>query len=141
MKPKLFLLSVIAFTTLFSFGLSLEASAISKKLKKANAKISRLQNTNKDLQGQYSDCRDTVSMLREQLSIQRSDNSHLTMQLRDQKESNERVLNHLKDLSVISGTQAESINKFLESMGVKDAYIRDLQSIMARKDSMTNGTW
>ena len=67
----------------------------------------------------------------------RNDNNRLEQQLRDQKASNEQVLNHLIDLSVISGSQAESINKFLETMGAKDAYIRDLQSAMARKDSLT----
>jgi chemotaxis protein MotB len=39
-------------------------------------------------------------------------------------------------MSVISGAQAESIKKSLENIGAKDAYIRDLQSAMAHKDSM-----
>jgi chemotaxis protein MotB len=137
MKPKLLLLSVIACILLLSFGIPNEASAISKKLKRAKAKIATLQNTNKGLQDQNSECRDTVMSLREQLIASRIDNRQLRSQLHDQKESNEKVLNHLKDISVISGTQAQSINKFLESMGAKDAYINNLQSIIARKDSLT----
>lgn len=111
--------------------------AISKKLKRANAKNAELQKVNKDLQLQYFYCKDTVSMLREQLASLKYDNQLLTIQIREQKESNEQVFSHLKDLSAISGAQAESINKFLETMGTKDAYIKSLQEMIARKDSMT----
>jgi chemotaxis protein MotB len=52
------------------------------------------------------------------------------------KENNSNVLNQLKDLSVLSATQAESVRKSLENLGSKDAYIQDLQSAMARKDSL-----
>jgi chemotaxis protein MotB len=46
------------------------------------------------------------------------------------------VLGQLKDLSVLSATQAESVKKSLDNIGSKDAYIQDLQSAMARKDSL-----
>lgn len=52
------------------------------------------------------------------------------------KENNTNVLNQLKDLSVLSATQAESVKKSLENLGAKDAYIQDLQGAMARKDSL-----
>jgi chemotaxis protein MotB len=137
MKTKQCLHSIIAVAILFFLIVPQHAFAISKKLKKANAKISQLNKENAGLHSQYSDCRDTVSQLREQLIASRANYSQLTIQLRDQKENNEKVLNHLKDLSVISGSQAESINRFLQTMGAKDAYIMDLQAAMARKDSMT----
>lgn len=137
MTVKRLLLSVFPVALFLALSVPYNASAISKKLKKARVKITTLQQANTDLQGRYASCRDTVTMLREQLMAAKYNNEHLAIQLKDQKESNEKVLNHLKDLSVISGSQAGSINKFLESMGAKDAYIRDLQSAMARKDSMT----
>ncbi len=137
MRLKQALFSTATFALLFLFGMPNEAAASSKKLKKAKATITKLQNTNKSLQEQNSNCRDTTIILREQILALQSDIALLRVQLQERKESNERVLNHLKDLSVISGTQAESINKFLESMGAKDAYINNLQSIIARKDSMT----
>ena len=56
--------------------------------------------------------------------------------LNDQKATNDQMVNHMKDLSVLSGSQAESINKFLATMGAKDAYIKDMQAALARKDSM-----
>ncbi|MES2704786.1 MAG: flagellar motor protein MotB [Bacteroidota bacterium] len=57
-------------------------------------------------------------------------------QLTDAKTNSSQVLGHLKDLSVISGAQAESIKKSLDNIGVKDAYIKDLQSAINRKDSL-----
>ncbi len=60
--------------------------------------------------------------------------------LKKQKEylntNNTQVLKQLENLSVISSSQAESIKKSMENMGMKDAYIFDLQKSMAKKDSM-----
>lgn len=111
--------------------------ADSKKLRNEKARYARLEASYNLLQNQYTNCRDsniyyngTIRLLSAQLADQQT-------QLKEQKASNEQILNHLKDLSIISGSQAESINKFLESIGAKDAYIRDLQSAIARKDSIT----
>jgi chemotaxis protein MotB len=52
------------------------------------------------------------------------------------KQNNNQALKQLEDLSVISGSQAESIKKSMENLGMKDMYIQDLQSQMARKDSL-----
>jgi chemotaxis protein MotB len=42
----------------------------------------------------------------------------------------------LKDLSVISSSQAESIKKSLDNISSKDNYIQGLQSALAKKDSL-----
>jgi len=60
----------------------------------------------------------------------------LEAQLADSKANSSQVLNQLKDLSVISGAQAESIKKSMDNIGVKDAYIKELQGAINRKDSM-----
>ena len=52
------------------------------------------------------------------------------------RNNNNVVLSQLKDMSVVSGAQAESIKKSLENIGSKDLYIQGLQSSMARKDSI-----
>jgi chemotaxis protein MotB len=52
------------------------------------------------------------------------------------KQNNNQVLSQLKDLSVITGAQAESIKKSMENIGMKDMYIQDLQSSIAKKDSL-----
>lgn len=53
------------------------------------------------------------------------------------KENNNAALNQLRDLSVISNAQAESIKESLDHIGASDVYIRSLQSTIARKDSLT----
>ncbi|MEP7128549.1 MAG: OmpA family protein, partial [Chitinophagales bacterium] len=52
------------------------------------------------------------------------------------KENYTSAVNQLQNLSVISATQAESIKKSLDNLNLKDAYIKDLQVSMAKKDSM-----
>jgi len=45
-------------------------------------------------------------------------------------------LKQLEDMSVISTSQAQSIRQSLQNLGAKDAYIHDLRSAMAHKDSL-----
>jgi len=52
------------------------------------------------------------------------------------KEHNTQTLKQLQDLSVITSSQAASIKTSLENIGAKDVYIQDLQSSLARKDSL-----
>jgi chemotaxis protein MotB len=52
------------------------------------------------------------------------------------KSNNTQVLNQLEALSVITGTQAESIKKSMENIGMKDSYIQGLQTSLAQKDSL-----
>lgn len=52
------------------------------------------------------------------------------------KASSNALLNQMSDLSVITKAQAESIKKSMENINNKDAYIKDLQVAMARKDSL-----
>lgn len=126
----------LAFVLLFTLVFSTDSFA-SKKLKRANAKIAKLEDRNRSLKEQLSDCRDSLLAYAGIIQKLEERNTQVLIQLKDQKMMNEQVLNHLKDLSVLSGAQAESINRFLETMGAKDAYIKDLQAAMARKDSLT----
>jgi len=52
------------------------------------------------------------------------------------KENNTQALKQLENLSVISSSQAESIKKSMENMGVKDNMIFSLQSSLAQRDSL-----
>jgi chemotaxis protein MotB len=54
----------------------------------------------------------------------------------DLKSKSNALLNQLSDLSVITKSQAESIKKSLDNISSKDAYIKDLQVAMAKKDSL-----
>ncbi|WP_285055967.1 OmpA/MotB family protein [Pedobacter ginsengisoli] len=92
-------------------------------------RYSRLDSTYKILQTDLARSQDSTAKYKA-LSKQ------LEMQLNERKASNDQMLNQLKDLSVISGSQAESIKKSLENISSKDAYIQNLQSAIARKDSL-----
>lgn len=52
------------------------------------------------------------------------------------KANSNAMINQLSNLSVITQAQAESIKKSIENISSKDAYIKDLQVAMARKDSL-----
>jgi chemotaxis protein MotB len=101
----------------------------SKKLRQAELRYENLNNSYQQLQSQYKNCQDSTAKYQERIRGLRD-------QLSNQQSSNTQMLQQLKDLSVISGSQAESIKKSLENIGAKDAYIRDLQSAISRKDSL-----
>lgn len=102
-------------------------------LNKAYLKTENDLNALKDsLQGRR---RQTEDMTRQNASLE-ADNDNLRKQIDFLKQNNNQVLNQLKDLSVISSSQAESIKKSMDNIGAKDAYIQDLQASIARKDSV-----
>lgn len=115
---------------LISLSIVLVSCGTSRKMKLAALQYSRLDSTYKSLQRTAADQRD--SMLR-----YKGYSRLLEARLNDQKSYNDQMVNQLKELSVISGSQAESIRKSLENISSKDSYIRNLQSAIARKDSLT----
>lgn len=115
---------------------SLASCAGKKKLLQQQAKFDELNgfyiSTQKDLEKCKQEAEDALRK-RQQLM---SDIDALNKQIAFLKENNNTFLNQMKDLSVISSTQAESIKKSMENIGSKDAYIQDLQRAMSRKDSL-----
>ncbi len=100
-----------------------------KKLKKSEEKYSKLDSMYKALQKEKSDCE----------TARAADGARsraLEDQVADLRNRNTEILNQLKDMSVISGTQAESIKKSIDNIGVKDEYIKELQKAVTKKDSM-----
>ncbi len=104
--------------------------------KKYKAEQARYESLNKEfarLQSDLKNCEDFSARqkanMQTELDALRKENAFL-------KENNTNVLGQLKDLSVLSATQAESVKRSLENLGAKDAYIQDLTSAMARKDSL-----
>ena len=101
----------------------------SKKLKSCEKNYSQLDSIYRALQGDLAKCREKHSA--DQATI-----TSLETRISDTKANSSQIMDQMKDLSVITGTQAESIKKSLENIGVKDAYIKDLQSAITRKDSL-----
>ena len=52
------------------------------------------------------------------------------------KDNNNQALKQLESLSVISTQQAESIKKSMDNLGIKDAYIQNIQRQLSYKDSL-----
>lgn len=123
MRLKYVLLLMVSATLLASCGAK-------KKLLQAENRYSRLDSAYRTLKGDLAACLDSSEAYKRQLGSLRQD-------LTEKQETNNRMVQQLEDLSVISSSQAESINKSLENISGKDAYIKDLQSAIARKDSLT----
>lgn len=106
-------------------------------------KFNALDSTFKNLQAERKKCADDLSgekadneSLRAMARGLQDQVDDLKKQLNSANSNNSTILNTLQDLSVMSGKQAESVKKSLESLGEKDSYIHNLQSAMARKDSL-----
>ena len=112
-------------------------SCVSKKiLKGEQAKYSQLQTEYAKLQNDLKNCNDlTADHARNKVALE-SEVANLKKQIDYLKENNSTALKQLETLSVISGSQAESIKKSLDNIGSKDAYIQNLQSALNRKDSL-----
>jgi len=115
----------------------------SKKFKASQAEYASLQTKYTQLQGDLNNCNDAKAELGRQKTNLENDKANLNTRISDLnkqidflKDNNTSVLRQLQDLSVMSSSQAESIKKSLENIGAKDLYIQDLQSAMARKDSL-----
>ena len=130
MKLKHFLAVGISATCMFS-------CVSTKKFKAAQAsaaaKYDSLNNVYSKLKGDLQDCN---SQNQKQKIESQAEIDALNKQIAFLKENNTQALRQLQDMSVISSTQAESIKKSMENMGVKDAYIQTLQQAMAHKDSL-----
>lgn len=140
MKSRIFLLIAMGSMAVFS-------CVSPKKLEEEKAKYTQLSGNYLDMQAKYRDLQDELKRCQNESSAKISDlntrKAALESQIADMgkqidylKQNNNTVLNQLKDLSVVTGSQAESIRKSLENIGAKDLYIRDLQGSIARKDSL-----
>ena len=112
-------------------------SCVSKKVLKAEQdKYAALQTDYAKLQEDLKNCTTLTASNAQGKALTDAEIASLKKQIDFLKENNTTALKQLENLSVISGSQAESIKKSLDNIGAKDAYIQDLQSAMARKDSL-----
>jgi len=108
----------------------------SKKLKQEQARYSELNTSYQAVQKQFSDCQNQQEENARKRAQLESTIDNLNKEIGFLKENTNNMIGQLKDLSVISSTQAQSIAKSLENISAKDAYINALQQSMARKDSL-----
>lgn len=110
--------------------LLLMASCVStKKYKKQVAKYDVLKADFDKAELELNLCRDERKQKAEKINS-------LETELAYVKSVSTTLLKQLNDLSILTNTQSESIKKSLENINSKESYIRNLQSEMARKDSL-----
>lgn len=126
-------LSVIAVAVCL---ISMSSCVSSKKFKAEQVRYAELTEVNNKLRADVQSCENEKTALNRQLKDQATEIDGLNKQVGYLKENNTQALKQLQDLSVISASQAESIKKSLENIGMKDVYIQDLQAAMAKKDSL-----
>ncbi len=129
MKWQKFTLVAVASLLLFSCVSTKKFDSLNKKYDELNTSYTGVQN---DLRT----CRDEKAELDRKRAVLEAEADGMKKQIEFLKQNNNQALKQLEDLSVISGSQAESIKKSMENLGMKDMYIQDLQSQMARKDSL-----
>lgn len=122
---------------LLAFAIVMLGSCVSSKKYKAQTKWLESVNTSfAKSQADLNACENARALNKTQLDDLNKQMEDLKKQKEYLNTNNTQVLKQLENLSVISSSQAESIKKSMENMGMKDAYIFDLQKSMAKKDSM-----
>ncbi len=134
---------------LFLFlGLSLLTSCVSKKkfqqleeernaIRTSHSKLEEdLKECERNKSSQKSDYDLRLNTREAELAAERSRNKSLEDQINNLQGTNKNLLDRLSDLSVISKSGAESIQKSLEAINQQNTYIKDLTGTIQRKDSL-----
>jgi chemotaxis protein MotB len=117
-------------------ALCLSSCVSTKKLKQEQARYAELDSSYRAVQNDLKNCRDIQDENGRKRAQLETELEGLNKQVAFLKENNNAMISQLKDLSVISSSQAESIRKSLENIGSKDIYIQNLQKEINRKDSL-----
>ncbi len=124
---------ILVFLAMVFLGSCVSSKKFNASQQQAQAKYDSLYTRS---QGDLAACKDANGELSHQKTVLQGQVDELNRQQAFIKENNTQLLKQLQDLSVITGSQAESIKKSLENIGAKDVYIQDLQSALARRDSL-----
>lgn len=143
MKLTVYLFIVITSVAMYSCVSPKKLEAEKAKYVELSGNYLAQQSKNRELQDEIKRLNDLLDKANNQItdlntrkSALEAQNGDLNKQIDYLRQNNNTVLNQLKDLSVVTSSQAESIKKSLENIGSKDLYIRDLQGSIARKDSL-----
>jgi chemotaxis protein MotB len=144
MKLKVYLIAAITSAALFSCVSPKTLEEEKAKYQQLSGDYLALQGKYRDLQDELKKCNTSLDKVNNQVvpdlngkkSALEAQIADLLKQIDYLRQNNNVVLGQLKDISAITGSQAESIKKSLENIGAKDVYIRDLQGSIAHKDSL-----
>lgn len=129
-------------------GLSVLTSCVSKKkfqqleeernsIRTSHSKLEEdLKECERNKSSQKSDYDLRLNTRDAELAAERSRAKSLEDQINNLQGTNKNLLDRLSDLSVISKSGAESIQKSLEAINQQNTYIKDLTGTIQRKDSL-----
>ncbi|MBK8356296.1 MAG: OmpA family protein [Saprospiraceae bacterium] len=126
----------IHFILLFAVIGATSSCKTGKKLKAAEAQYKSLSDQYVALESKLTDYETANNEADKRRRVSDKEIEELNKQIAFMRENNTAVLGQLKDLSVVTSSQAESIKKSLDNIGAKDNYIQTIQSAAARKDSL-----
>ena len=119
------------------FFVAILASCVStKKFKNSESQLAHQKSQMAKVQQDLSTCEGLRKGNETKIADLLAQVAALKEQITFLKENNTQALKQLENLSVISSSQAESIKKSMENMGVKDNMIFSLQSSLAQRDSL-----
>lgn len=128
MKTKL-LICLLAF-------IMIESCVSTRKFKDQVSQVEQEKSAHSATKQDLNNCVNTVKVdekkisdLQAELDLAQEQNTFL-------KQNNTQALKQLENLSVITSSQAESIKKSMENMGMKDNMIFSLQTSLAQRDSL-----
>ncbi len=115
----------------------------SKKFKGLESDYGVLNNKYNQSQADLKNCEDDLAKAKSYGANMDQQYANLQERYKEkQKEAeflqnnSQQMMGRLQDLSVMSDKQAESVRQSLDKLAERDIYIKDLQSAMARKDSL-----
>ena len=110
-------------------GLMLSSCVSKKKYDTVWSDFNKLESSYNEVEVLCDQYQDSTRIYKD---LSKSYQSHIELQ----KSTDDVLIDQLKELSVITNSQAESIKKSLDNIGEPDAYLKDLQTLIAKKDSL-----
>lgn len=128
MKAKL-LVFLLAF-------ILIESCVSSRKFNDQVSQVAKEKSAHDATKQDLNNCAGTVKVDERKIAELQAELAAALEQNNMLKQNNNQALKQLENLSVITSSQAESIKKSMENMGVKDNMIFSLQSSLAQRDSL-----
>src|SRR5271155_1761891 len=120
-------MKTIKYAVLLGLSTLMFSCVTNKKYAALNASYQRSQESDKS-------CEDQLNSIKAMNQDLTNKNKDLADQVEYLKKSSNEVLNTLQDMSVLSSKQAESMKESMKTLSEREAYIKDLQSAIQRKD-------
>jgi len=114
----------------------IESCVSSRKYKEQVSQAAREKSAHDATKQDLDKCSNTVIVDQKKIADLQAELALAQEQSTFLKENNTQALKQLENLSVISSSQAESIKRSMENMGMKDNMIFSLQTSLAQRDSL-----